>query len=66
MIFALASELHRLKPDDIRRVDHIIADDGTWSPEDITAYIARWRSHCILAEVEPAVDDWTRYQGELL
>lgn len=61
--FALASELHRLSPDAIDRVDHIIADDGDWTPEQIRHYIANWHG---ITVVEPATDDWTRYDGALL
>lgn len=46
--FALLSELHRLTPDEIIRVDHIIADDGDWSEGEITHYINQWNGHNIL------------------
>ena len=61
--FALLSELPRLTPDAIASVDHIICDDGDWSPEEITAYINNWRGHSII-HAEP--DDWTRKDGGLL
>jgi hypothetical protein len=64
MTFALLSELHRLTPDQIAQVDHIICDDGDWSKEEIAAYIDRWRENCVIAEVMP--DDWTSKHGELL
>ena len=60
--FALLSELHRLKPDQIALVDHIIADDGDWSEEQISHYINRWHGHNVL----PDPEDWARYDGELL
>lgn len=60
---ALASELHRLSPDQIARVDHIILDDGDWSPEQIAHYIAQWYGLCV---VQPAIDDWSQYNGPLL
>lgn len=60
--FALLSELHRLSPDAISRVDHIILDDGSLTPEQITNYINQWQGHSILH----AMDDWTRKDGELL
>lgn len=63
-IFALASELHRLAPVDAARVTHVIADDGEWPSERITAYLARWRDADILADVHG--DDWTTKAGELL
>lgn len=57
--FALLSELHRLSPDAIARVDHIICDDGDWTPEQITHYINQWSGHNILTSDE---DDWTKPQ----
>lgn len=46
--FALLSELHRLTPDQITCVDHIICDDGDWSNEQVSHYINTWRGHNIL------------------
>jgi 3-keto-L-gulonate-6-phosphate decarboxylase len=54
--FALASELHRLTPDQIILIDHIIADDGDWTCEQIAHYIAQWHT----LEIVPHPDDWTR------
>lgn len=63
--FALLSELNRLKPDEIARIDHIIIDDGEWSNEQISHYINQWPAHNILT-CESIEDDWTRKDGELL
>lgn len=60
--FALLSELHRLSPDQISRIDHIISDDGDWDEGMISHYINQWRGHNILTSGE----DWTRRDGELL
>ena len=59
--FALASRLHLLSPDQIARLDHIICDDGDWTPEQIAAYISRWHSMCVLTD--PTCDDWIGNQG---
>ena len=55
--FALASELHRLSPDAIARIDHIIADDGDWTPEQIQFYIRLYTAS--YAATDPTCDDWT-------
>lgn len=36
--FALLSEYPSLSPLQKEQVDHIIADDGTWTPAEILAY----------------------------
>lgn len=63
-VFALASEYSRLSPAEQDRVTHIIADDGDWTPEQISAYLQRWRDADIHYELSP--DDWTTKAGELL
>lgn len=37
--FALASEYHRLTSNQQDQVGHIIADDGTWTKDQIQFYI---------------------------
>jgi len=54
--FALLSDLPHLSPDAIAQIDHIIADDGDWTPEQIAHYIAQWQT-CERIDHE---DDWTR------
>lgn len=56
--FALLSEIDRLTPEQMAKVDHIIADDGEWDQARITAYINQWSGHSILHE--PPADDWTK------
>lgn len=41
--FALASEYHHLSPAQKDRVEHIIADDGTWSLTQIASYMANFK-----------------------
>jgi len=55
-VIVLASELDRLTPQEKAKVTWIIADDGTWTEEQIKAYID---AH-FEGEVAFRPDDWTR------
>lgn len=58
--FALASEYHRLTSEQRDRVTHIIADDGEWTPAQISAYINRWAYTFPDPLPEPTPDDWAK------
>lgn len=50
--FALASEYHRLTSAQRDQIDHIIADDGDWTADQIQSYINQWPVHTCEADVK--------------
>jgi hypothetical protein len=54
-VYALASEYGRLTPTQQSAVTHIIADDGTWTPDQITAALNGGPLDRVRHE-----EDWTR------
>jgi hypothetical protein len=52
-VYCLASQYDRLTPEQQIAVTHILADDGTWTEEQII--------HAIYGSPDPIpLDDWTR------
>jgi hypothetical protein len=56
-MFALASELDHLTPEQRNKVVWIIIDDGTWTEEQVEHYI---EVHFGLVEITFHPEDWSK------